>query len=184
MKMISFVVALFAAFSIHPSGSMGGNNIDLNKSILDWKGTKVTGEHFGKIKIKSVSLKMDAGKIKSGEIVVDMDSITVEDISGSIANKFVGHMKSGDFFEVSKFPTSKLVINGDNGSELMGSLTIKGKTNKVKVPYNKSGNTYTGTLKFDRTKYDMRYGSGSFFKNLGDKMIHNDVTLKFKITLK
>jgi hypothetical protein len=41
----------------------------------------------------------------------------------------------------------------------------------------------TTAFKVDRTKYDIKYGSGSFFDNLGDKAISDDfelaVALKF-----
>jgi polyisoprenoid-binding protein YceI len=160
-------------------------NVDMSKSSFTWKGTKVTGEHFGKISLKKAELKKAKdGKIKSGNFVMNMDTITIEDLNGEWAKKFVDHIKGPDFFNVPKFPEAKLVITGDDGKNLMGKLTIKGKTNKVTIPYEKKGNQYTGTMKFNRTKFDMKYGSGSFFKGLGDKMIHDDVTLKFTVALK
>ena len=64
------------------------------------------------------------------------------------------------------------------------TLTIKSKTNPIKVSYTKKGKTYSGKLKFDRTKFDMIYGSGNFFKNLGDKIIHDEVVLDFSVVLK
>ena len=42
---------------------------------------------------------------------------------------------------------------------------------------------YSGTLKFDRTKFNMKYGSGSFFKNLGDKMINNEIKIDYVVAL-
>jgi len=113
-----------------------------------------------------------------------MNTLTITDLTGEWENKFLAHIKSKDFFNVKKFPNAKLVITGDNGKALTGKLTIKGKTNKIKVPYKVKDNAYLGTMTFDRTKFDMNYGSGSFFKGLGDKMIHDKVTLKFNVKTK
>jgi polyisoprenoid-binding protein YceI len=93
-------------------------------------------------------------------------------------------MLNEDFFETNKFPTATLEIVRDTGKALEGMMTIKGKTNRVMIPYTKNGNMYKGTLKFDRTKYGIKYGSGSFFKGLGDKMIHDEVTLNFNVAVK
>ena len=46
-----------------------------------------------------------------------------------------------------------------------------------------NGDTATTELTVDRTEYDVKYGSGSLFDNLGDNVIYDDfeldVTLKF-----
>jgi hypothetical protein len=41
-----------------------------------------------------------------------------------------------------------------------------------------------GETEIDRTKYDIRYGSGKFFEDLGDKMIYDTFTVKFKVGAK
>lgn len=159
--------------------------VDTKNSSFSWLGTKVSGKHYGKIFLKSAKVDVAKdGKLKNGEFVMDMNSFTVTDLQGEWADKFLGHMKSGDFFEVSKFPTAKLVLNKDDGKTLSGKLTIKGKTHAVSFPYTKKGKSYVGKLKFDRTKFNMVYGSGNFFKNLGDKMIHDEVSLDFNVVLK
>lgn len=166
-------------------GNLYASNVDLKQSTFTWKGTKVTGEHTGNISLKSASLnKGKDGKITSGEFVIDMNSVTVTDLTGEWADKFIAHIKNEDFFEIKKYPNAKLVITGDDGKSLSGKLTIKGKTNDIKVPYQMKNGVYTGTMTFDRTKFDMKYGSGSFFKGLGDKMIHDKVTLKFNVKTK
>lgn len=159
-------------------------DVDLKKSTLKWEGTKVTGKHFGKISLKSASVDMKGDKLTGGEFVVDMNSFTTEDLEGEWATKLIGHLKSKDFFVVEKYPTAKLVIKSVVGKVATADLTIKDKTNEVKFDIKKIGKTYTGVLKFDRTKFGMVYGSGDFFKGLGDKMIHNDVTVDFKFVVK
>lgn len=161
-----------------------GADLDVKKSVLNWKGTKVTGKHVGTLKFKSGSAKVEDGKLKGGEFVVDMNSLAVTDLTGEWADKFIGHMKSADFFEVSKHPTSKLVVKSVKGNTISGDLTIKGKTHPIKFAYEKNGDAYVGDFTFDRTKYDMIYNSGNFFKDLGDKVIHNEVVVNFKFYLK
>lgn len=161
-----------------------GAEIDTKKSSLVWKGTKVTGEHTGTLAFKAGEAKIEDGKWVGGEFSVDLNSLTVTDLSGDWAKKFLGHMKSADFFAVEKYPVSKLKITKANGNTLTGDLTIKDKTHPISFQYEKNGSAYVGSFKFDRTKYGMIYNSGNFFKDLGDKLIHNEVSVKFKMVPK
>lgn len=158
--------------------------IDTKESVISWKGTKVTGEHVGKLYYKEGKIETKDGKLIGGEFVVDMNSLTNEDLSGEWKQKFLDHMKSSDFFTVEKFPTSKLVIKSVNGNKAQADLTIKGKTNPVEFTFKEDKGIYTGAMEFNRTKFDMIYGSGSFFEGLGDKLIHDKVTLTFKLVSK
>lgn len=161
-----------------------GSSIDTGKSQLNWLGTKVSGKHFGKLSFKSGKAEIKNDKLVGGEFVVDMNSLTVDDIKGEWAGKFLGHMKNDDFFNVPKYPTAKLKITSVKGDTASATLTIKGKSGPVKFTYIKKGNKLTGKLKFNRTKFGMKYGSGSFFKGLGDKMIHDEVSVDYKLVLK
>jgi polyisoprenoid-binding protein YceI len=93
-------------------------------------------------------------------------------------------MKSADFFEVEKWPTAQLVIVEVTDSLVKGNLTIKDKTEEVSFPYTQKEGLFSGKLVFDRTKFGMIYGSGDFFKNLGDKIINNEVELTFEVVVK
>lgn len=93
-------------------------------------------------------------------------------------------MKSEDFFEVKKYPTAKMKIKSVKGNTATGDLTIKGKTNEVTFDMKESKGAYVGTLKFDRTKFDMIYGSNNFFKSLGDKAINDEVIVEYKLVPK
>ena len=160
-------------------------DIDTSKSSLKWEGTKITGKkHFGKVPFKSGSVELKKGKIVSGEFVADLANFTIEDISGEWATKFLGHVKSKDFFDVTKFPTAKIKIKSVKGNAATASLTIKGKTHDVKFDIKEVKGVYSGILKFDRTKFGMIYGSGDFFKGLGDKVIKNEVTVNFSFIVK
>jgi polyisoprenoid-binding protein YceI len=131
---------------------------------------------------------MENGELTGGEFLIDMSSITVTDLTGEDKGKLEGHLKSDDFFGVNNHPTSKLVItsvakksNGTYG--VVADLTIKDKTNQVTFDLDLEENSASTELTIDRSKYDVRYGSGSFFDNLGDKTIYDnfelDVELKF-----
>ena len=180
MKKLSLLIVMMIMTSLSFAAE-----VDLNKSEVGWHGTKITGEHYGKIKLKSAKVELDGDKLKNAEFVTDMSSITADDFdSDEWRNKFLTHMKSEDFFEVEKYPTAKLVTKKIEGTKVTADLTIKGKTNPVTFEYKKDGHSYSGEFFFDRTKYDMIYGSKNFFKSIGDKAIHDKVKLSFKIILK
>lgn len=111
-------------------------DIDLQKSSFIWKGSKITGSyHSGPIQMKEASL--DDGK---GVFIADMNSIDDTTLEGKWKEKFLGHIKSSDFFDVEKYPTSKLVVEKIDNGYLYGQLTIKNKTHDVTVPLTKQGN--------------------------------------------
>jgi len=156
--------------------------VDLAKSEFKWTGKKITGDaHYGLVPLKSGSLVVEKDVIKGGEFVIDLAALSVGDLTGEYKGKLEGHLKSGDFFNVEKFPTATLKVKSVKGDKVTADLTIKGKTNPVTFDVKKDGTSYSGKLVFDRTKFDMIYNSGNFFKDLGDKVINNDVTLEFKV---
>jgi len=115
---------------------------------------------------------------------MDMKSFTVENIdSAEYETKFLNHMKSPEFFDMEKFPTATLKINKVDENNAEGVLTIKGKSNPINFTLEQNGDQVTGKMTFDRTKYDMIYRSKNFFENLGDKIIHDEVVLNFKVKI-
>ncbi len=161
-------------------------NLDLEKSVLKWKGSKGAagfkmGSHNGKIKLVDGDIQTKNDKLVGGNFVVDMTNFTVEDLSGEWAEKFMEHMKSSDFFDVKNHPKSKLQIKSSKGNTVIADLTINGITNPVKFDYKKVGKAYEGKLAFDRTKFNILYGKDS---SLGDKFIHHEVELEFSIQSK
>ena len=159
--------------------------VDLKKSNFEWKATKKLGSfHYGNIFLKSAKAELKDNNIVAGEFVMDMKTFTVTDLTGKKQTDFLGHVKSGDFFEVEKFQEAKLVIEKQTGDTVTGKLTIKDKTEPVTVKFTKADKTYTGTLTFDRTKFGIVYNSGNFFKDLAaEKVINNDVEVKFTVVL-
>lgn len=184
----TIAIALLVAFST-AAISAQTKKVDVSKSKVEWVGKKVTGQHSGTVNLKEGALVFKGSKLTGGTFAVDMNSILVTDLkAGEGKEKLEGHLKSPDFFGTEKFPTAKLVFKkiADKGNGMYGvtaDLTIKETTNAVSFDVAVKGSTATTSLKVDRTKFDIKYGSGSFFDNLGDKAIDNNfeinATLQF-----
>ena len=125
--------------------------------------------------------------ITSGNFVVNMTSLTVEDLSGGGKVKLEGHLRSDDFFSVDKHPEANLKITQKAKVEggvqkLYGELTIKGIQHPVDFTITLGdNNTALANLTFDRSKYNVRFRSGSFFENLGDKLILDDIRMEVSL---
>jgi hypothetical protein len=159
------------------------------QSNIDWVGKKVTGAHNGTIAVKYGILILNAGKLTGGKFIIDTTSIKILDVSDPATNaQFAGHLASDDFFSTQKYPEATLEIISVSGNHVEGDLTIKGITHPVSfdVVVNVNGNqlTATGKLIIDRTKYEMKFRSGNFFKDLGDTLIYNDFELNISVTAK
>lgn len=168
--------------------------IDTTQSSLEWKGTKVTGSHHGTLAIKSGTVTIENGKPTGGTIVFDMHSINNLDLTDpTYKNKLENHLKSDDFFNVSKFETASFEIQEIiPGSEpetytIKGILTVKGISKELEfkstITENDSIYTAQSNLTFDRTLWNIKYNSGKFFDiaNLGDKLIYDDIGVTFKL---
>lgn len=170
-----------------------------DQSSVKWYGEKVLGKHEGEIELESGQLIVADNQVTGGTIVMDMRTITNTDLTSKEDNdKLVGHLKSDDFFGVEKYPTATFEITGispfanaapnENNFNVQGNLTIKEKTEPVSFPatINVEGNTVKAkaTMTIDRSKFDVRYGSETFFGELGDKAISDDFRISFDITAK
>lgn len=172
------------------------HTIDTSKSKIEWMGSKVVGgSHEGTLEVKSGTVSYEKNQPKSAVITVDMTSIKNTDLTDAEWNKkLVDHLKSDDFFSIEKFKEAKIEIKEfkaakNNQFDLKGNLTIKGITKPVTLKATVSGkekslNTIVADLEFDRTDFNVRYGSGKFFENLGDKMISDKVKVKVELKLK
>ncbi len=197
MKRVGLLmIAVLVASAILTPGTAFAqkDNLKLNteNSKVEWLGKKVTGEHSGTIKVNTGSLVLSDGEIVEGRFVVDMTSILCTDLKEDSKAKLEGHLKSDDFFGVEKFPESKFEITtadkmADGNYKIRGNLTIKGITESIEfmVSLHKHDATVhvSGKMTIDRTKYNVRYGSGSFFDNLGDKTIYDDFELNLDLYL-
>lgn len=162
--------------------------IDTQSSSLNWIGKKITNsQHNGSLKFISGDLTMctDRNTFKTsickGNFIVDMTTLLVEDLTGSSKQKLEGHLKSDDFFSVDKHQKAFLLIKSseiiESGFSVKGLLTIKNISHPIEFELNRSIGGFTANMIFDRSKYDVKYNSGSFFENLGDRLILDDIEL-------
>ena len=173
--------------------------IETSQSNLEWNGKKVTGEHTGNINISKGEILVNGNKIVGGNVLIDMTSISNKDLTDKGYNdKLVGHLKSEDFFGSEKHPNGAFKITsvtpikgakaGTANYTVNGDLTIKGITKPISFPATvnvKDGvASATGTATLDRTQWDIKYNSKSFFPNIADKAIYDDFTVKFNLVAK
>jgi polyisoprenoid-binding protein YceI len=170
--------------------------VNTEKSQVKWVGKKVTGQHDGTISIKNGYLVMDGEDITGGKFIMDMNTIKVRDIKNPDMNqKLQGHLESDDFFSVESHPEATLVIKeankiadaavGKPNYEIKGVMTIKNIPQEVNfqalILSRPDEVMATSDLVLDRTRWNVRYGSGKFFENLGDRMIYDDFELAIKL---
>lgn len=167
---------------------------DTALSSLEWYAEKVTGKHNGVIMLSAGNIVNDHGNL-SAYFEIDMNSIATKDLTGEYAAKLDKHLKSEDFFSSEKFPKAKFVSTsivqivdaktGENTHTVKGNLTIKDKTNEITFGAVIKGDgarmVCVGTAVVDRSKYDVKYGSKSFFPEIGDKMINDEFKVKFNV---
>jgi len=188
---------LIAAMAFAMNANAETLNVDSKASNIEWKGTKKIGSfHAGNVAVKDGKIDTnDKNEIIGGTITIDMTKISNSDLAADpdSQKKLVGHLSSPDFFDVAKYPTSTLkstsVTKKSKEHNVKGDLTIKGKTNPVEFPANIETTSTSAkadaTIKIDRTKWDIKYGSGSFFKELtADKIINNDLEFVLKLVAK
>lgn len=168
--------------------------LDPQKSEVVWNASKVTGKHHGHVTMQSGWIDIDEhGLLSAAEVIMDMTTITDDDLSNKTLNKtLTDHLKSADFFDADSYPTSSLTVTNvrtSNQETTIGAdVTIRGKKNTVEfgAQISKEGNGWRckATLTFDRTLWDIKFRSGKFFSGLGDVLIHDQVTLDIDVVTK
>ena len=181
------IVSIESLFNIHAQELY---QISLTNSTVEWIGEKVSGTHSGFINLKSAYFLFKDEKLVGGEFEIDMNTIKCTDIENpKYAVKLEDHLKDNDFFATDKYPTSSFkitnVIFDGTSYMLTGNITIRGISQEITFPaqFHSHGKIFhaDATVKVDRTKHDIKYGSGSFFDDLGDRMIYNEFTLKIQL---
>lgn len=184
----TIAMAIIVAFLTFSFITIKGKKKEINiaSSKIVWKGYKLAKTHEGVISFKSGYLKFDKNELIGGEFIVDMTSITNTDLEGAYKGKLEGHLKSDDFFGVENYPTATFKLTKaspfKNGTATVtGVLTIKGQSEDISFEVNEKQGVLLAQVKVDRAKYNVRYGSNSFFDNLGDKAIDDIFILDIEI---
>jgi len=166
--------------------------VDPETSVIEWTGYKPTGSHNGIIKVAKGTVEVNDGSVESGNFAIDMSTIEVQDIPAEEEDnaKLKGHLQSPDFFNVEEYPMAKFEVTditteGDK-TMLSGNLTLKDVTNNISFPVNVDFNEdqmmlNSETFSIDRSKWNVKYGSKSFFDDLGDKFIDDKIELKVSL---
>lgn len=181
--LLSFVFVAVYAQNTH--------TVNTASSVVVWTGYKVTGQHTGTVKIKNGAMQFTNGQLSGGAFEMDMNTLNNTDLEGEWAAKLVGHLKSDDFLGVNTYPVASFVItraipqDTKGNYKIIGNLTIKGITREAKffanVLESNGAVTAAGKMTVDRSEYNMRYGSGSFFDGLGDKTIYDEFDLQITL---
>lgn len=179
------VLALTASLLSFTPIKKEGNSLTVNveKSRIDWVGTKKSDFHTGIFPIKSGSVTVEGGKLKGGKFVIDLANLKVTDAGGG--DRLAGHLKTADFFDVAKFPEATYEITGVNytdasTADISGNLTVKGATVPVKLKANirnadDKGFFAQSFLSIDKTLLGITYGAGN---------VANDVQLAIHLFAK
>jgi polyisoprenoid-binding protein YceI len=163
-----------------------------SNSTIEWKGSKITGSsHTGTIDVKESMLQMNGRELAGGSFTVDMESIRNTDLSGGSAAKLERHLKSEDFFGVERFPEASFLITrvspGSTENEYMveGDITIKETTKQIGFPvmisWEEGNPVASASIRINRADFDVRFGSGRFFDNLGNNAIRDEFSLDIQI---
>lgn len=190
--MIQSIVLALSMLLGNPAADAVKLEVKTEASSIKWTGAKVGGSHTGALQLKEGNLTMENGLLTGGSFIIDMTTITNEDLTGEYQGKLVGHLKSDDFFGVATFPTATFVITesipqGTGKYKITGDLTIKGITKQIKFPatVTEENGAYTANadITVDRSEFNVKYGSGSFFDDLGDKVIYDDFNLAVSLSV-
>ena len=159
--------------------------VDPALSTLTWTGAKAVGSsHTGTIDLNDGELIVEGDTLLSGMFTIDMTTIH----EGSV--RLESHLKSDDFFGVDTYPTATLDIletTADSAETytVRANLTIKDITNEITFPATATidGNTLTANadVTFDRSLWNVQYGSGSFFNDLGNDLINDDIDMVIEL---
>ena len=165
--------------------------VNVAKSNLKWVATKVTGKHDGTLKLSNGTIESNGKIVTGGTFDIDMNSLVCTDITDKETNgKLIGHLRADDFFSIEKHKTShfeiqKVTPKTGNEYDVTGKLTIKGITNEITFPATitttAKGVKAAAKITVDRTKFDIKYGSGKFFEGLGDKVIYDDFIIDMNL---
>lgn len=173
----------------------GTYSLLIDDSELSWIGTELsTKTHTGTIDFTDGTIVVDSDNTISGNVKINMSTINVTDLQGRSKEMLERHLRSSDFFEVESYSEAKFSFISKSFDKLsnqisfVGDLTIKDITNPISFnatlletsPFLKA----KAVLSFDRSKYNVRFRSGNFFENLGDKLILDDIDVNIRLVTK
>lgn len=165
----------------------GSYLVNQEESDVYWQASKVLAGHTGDVTIKSGEFRIENGELVSGNVTIDMTSITSDEGIDSL----VTHLKSDDFFNVNTYPEANLEItnitklDSSTSYEATGNMTIKGITQEITIPLNLeevgSKVVVNSNFSINRTRWEINFRSGKFFQDLGDNMIKDEINFQVRL---
>jgi polyisoprenoid-binding protein YceI len=121
--------------------STGGSAISPANATIGFVGSKVTGSHNGGFTVFKGTFDVVAAKLESSKITAEIDTNSIFTDN----NRLTNHLKSAEFFDVAKFPTSTFVSTAiaagakdskakDATHTVTGNLTLHGVTKSISFP--------------------------------------------------
>lgn len=164
----------------------GQYTMNTDQSLVQWQGSKVGLVETGTIPFRSCTFQIKGSQLVSGGATVEMNALKVNSLEGATARQLAQHLRSEDFFDVAEHPTASFMFEGGR-TDGRGNLNIEGKLNikgiskpaRATLSFGSSDPVVASiNMVFNRADFDVRYGSGSFFSDLGDDLISDKVELK------
>ena len=192
MKKISLILTVLTGMAVFMSFDKAAKEVnytvDTERSTIDWSAKKVGGGHKGTVKITSGNLVSNGKSLTKGSFLINMSSITSDNA------RVTTHLKSDDFFSAEKNPNAKFEITKVTGAgadrvNIAGILTIKGISHPITFPATVKTQknivvAVANGIRVDRTKYDIKFRSKTFFSEIGDKAIDDEFELNINLVAK
>lgn len=189
------ILTAFLFFSFFQTSGQIKYVVNTDASEIVWIGKKISGENRGKVKISKGEFETDKNNyLKSGKFDIDMRTITDEDpIDISMKAMLENHLKSTDFYDVTNFPFVNFTISTpvllEKGNvKIKGDLTIKNimKPIEFKALFIPSDEGYLifSSFSVDRSQFNIKYGSATFFADIAEKIIYDDFQIILRLNVK
>lgn len=175
----------------------GDRPVDLSESLIEWVGRNLASKHRGALRLKSGSMSFQGGQPVGGSFTIDMNSIENHNIEESgMRQVLVDHLKSDDFFHVERYPEAVFQIKaieaipgsapGALNYRIAGILKLKDAENELELAaaggVDAEGRFVAqAQFDFDRTLWNVVYGSGRLFEKLGMHLVNDLISLQLKI---
>jgi polyisoprenoid-binding protein YceI len=172
------------AILVEPSA--GGTAITPDNATIGFVGSKVTGSHNGGFKMFKGTFEVVPTKLESSKITAEIDTNSIFTDNDRLTN----HLKSPEFFDVAKFPTSSFVSTAieaggkdpkakDATHTVTGNLTLHGVTKSISFPAKIAVSGDKATL--DSEFFINRKDFGITYPGKANDLIRDEVVIKLAV---
>ncbi|MEC3906398.1 YceI family protein [Tamlana sp. 2201CG12-4] len=160
--------------------SQNATKIDTTSSVIKWTGSNLFkyNKHFGTVTFLNGEIIKSNNIIIGGHFEINMNSIINTD--GKYNEMLVWHLKNEDFFNVEKYPVSRLefievTATSTNTIAVKADLTIRDITNPIEFTLNleevEGKQIFTSKFSIDRTRWGIEYNSKGILSTLKNEVI-------------